>query len=73
MANKKEGEVSAVPATPTVDAELQARWDKFLASAEEQRKRDGTHQIFLAQKAAGEFDTIPASFLQNHNVRVAPR
>lgn len=60
-------------APPKVAPELQARWDEFLARAEEQRKRDGTHEVFLAQKARGEFNTIPASFLQDHNVRIAPK
>lgn len=45
-----------------VDAGRQARWEAFLASAEEQRKRDGVHEIFLSQKANGEFDVIPDSF-----------
>lgn len=56
-----------------VNPELQARWDEFLATVEEQRKRDGTYEIFLAQKERGEFDNIPASFIQDHQVRVAPR
>lgn len=52
-----------------IPAELQAKWDEFLAKAEEQRKKDGTHEIFLAQKERGEFDTIPRTFLDNHNIR----
>lgn len=46
----------------------QAEWEAFLVQAEEQRKRDGTLHIFLAQKEAGEFDTIPASFGRDHNI-----
>lgn len=57
----------------TVNPELQQAWDSFLARVEEQRKKDGTLEIFEAQKANGEFDTIPESFLQDHGVRVAPR
>lgn len=65
MAKEKE--------TPKVDSELQAAWEKFLAVAEEQRKRDGTLHIFEEQKERGEFDTIPDSFKINHGIRVAPK
>lgn len=60
----KEKEASA-------DSALQARWEAFLARAEEQRKRDGTHHIFLQQKERGEFDKIPESFKREHGVQVA--
>ena len=60
------------PATPAVDSELQARWDAFLAKAEQDSIKNGTHAIFLDQKSKGEFDKIPESFTQNHSIRQAP-
>lgn len=69
MAKEKETE-------KVVDA-LQEAWEKFLVVAEEQRKRDGTHHIFLEQKERGEFDKIPQSFIdslsQGTQIRVAPK
>lgn len=48
--------VAATPA-PKVDADRQARWDGFLASA-----REVNPERFDRQKENGEFNTIPDSF-----------
>lgn len=42
-----------------VTSDRQARWEAFLEAAREQRPNKA---IFDAQKARGEFDTIPESF-----------
>lgn len=44
-------------------SDRQIRFDAFLVEAEKQRTADGTLEIFLKQKADGEFDTIPDSFV----------
>lgn len=44
-------------------SDRQSRFDAFLVEAERQRTEDGTLEIFLKQKADGEFDTIPDSFV----------
>ena len=56
-----------------VQSDLQAAWEAFLATAEEQRKKDGTLHIFLAQKERGEFKEIPESFVREHGIRVAAK
>lgn len=74
-------DVSKVKDTPApkVAPELQAAWDAFLEKARNSRSEVRTQNgvsprdIFDAQKERGEFDTIPQSFLQDHNVRVAPK
>lgn len=50
-------------AAPKVDGDRKARWAQFLAQAEAQASERGTSEIFAAQKARGEFDTIPDSFI----------
>lgn len=57
----KPATIEETPA-PQVDDARKARWDAFLATAEEQRKKEGTIHIFLAQKERGEFDVIPDNF-----------
>lgn len=42
---------------PKVDADRQARWDAFLVKAEKD------NATFDLQKANGEFETIPDSFV----------
>ena len=56
------GPVASTTKAPKVDADRQARWDAFVAKAEEQATENGTLAIFNAQKERGEFDKIPDSF-----------
>lgn len=65
--DEKKGDESTTPAAPAAkkkdeDPEARARWDAHLARAEQFAKENGTIHIFEAQKANGEFDTIPDSF-----------
>lgn len=49
--------------TPKVDSARKQAWDNFLAKAREDAEKNGTLHVFEAQEANGEFDKIPASFI----------
>lgn len=62
-AAEKAAKEAAAAASPKVDSDRKARWAAFLDAAEEQRRKDGTSHVFEAQRARGEFDTIPDTFI----------
>lgn len=47
--------------TPAL-SERELAWQAFLAKAEQDAAKHGTSEIFAAQKARGEFDTVPDCF-----------
>ena len=56
-------EPTPAPTAPAGSDPRQAAWDAFIERAEAQAKENGTIDIFMAQKARGEFDKIPPTFV----------